>query len=106
MKILSLITSLIGIFILGSLILIMKPIEVENLEDIEVLADNTKVVIEGKISEERTLYEGTKMLKIKDIEAICECNGKYNDKNVRIKGIIDEYDHKKQILVMEIETLN
>ena len=98
--------ALFGIFILGLLMIIIKPVEIDNLKDLDNLEINTKVEIEGKVVEERVLYEGTKLIKINDLEVICECSKSFKGEEIRIEGMVEKFDGKKQVRALRVEVIN
>jgi hypothetical protein len=106
MKKLSFGIALAGIFILGLLMFKLKVVEVNSFDDLEELEINTKVELEGRVIEERALYEGTKMFIIGDIEVICECLESFKGKEIRITGMIEEFNGKKQVRALRIEVLD
>ena len=91
MKVIALIIALFGIFILGLLMLNLNPVEVDNLDDLRKFEINTKVKLEGEVIEERVLYEGTKLIKIGNLEIICDCKESFKGKEVRVTGAIEEF---------------
>ena len=106
MKRLSLLIALFGIFVLGMLMFKIKAVDIKNLKDIERLEINTKVKLEGKVIEERILFEGTKLIKIRDLEIICECRRSFKGNEIRVVGLVEEFDGKRQVRALRIEVLN
>lgn len=94
--------AILGMFVMA-LLLNKKPLEVNNLKDIENLEVNTRVAVSGKVLSERALYGETKMLSLGNkIPLICECAEKYVNETVSVNGIVEEYEGKKQVRVLKI----
>ena len=94
--------SIFGLLVLA-LLLNLIPIKVENYSELDNFEINQKVILEGKIMEERILFEGTKMLVLDNgIELICECNENFKGKNIEVAGVVEEYNGKKQVRVLKI----
>ena len=103
MKRIALLIAVMGLFVLGLLMLNLKAVEVGNEDDLKKLEVNTKVIVEGRVAEERVLYLGTKLLIINDLEVICECSESFKGRRIRVEGLVDEFNGKRQVRVLKIE---
>ena len=84
----------------------LKAIEIKNLENLKKLIVNEKVSVEGLVVEERFIYENTILVKLdNEVEIICECDSFLN-KNIRVEGVIEEFENKKQVRALKVEVLN
>ena len=102
MRKLSFIITIILIFILTTLLILQKPISVNSKEEIANLLNNQKVVFQGKIIEEKFIGN-SKLIKFNNgLEAFCEDCPYYKNKLVKIEGIMDEYNSKKEIKILKI----
>ena len=111
---------ILGMFVLLLLMNFLPAKNVGSYEELEKLEINTKVILSGKVVEERVLYEGTKSfeLDIEDsvnslalvsnetsrngIELICECTDSFLDEKIIIEGVVSEYEGKRQVEVLKI----
>jgi DNA/RNA endonuclease YhcR with UshA esterase domain len=96
------------LYVLGMVCLIliyMLPgFEVESLDGMEL---NERVIVSGKVISERGIYSGTKLLELDSgIRVVCECVESFEGREVRIEGFISEYNGNKQVSVERIELLN
>ncbi len=103
MKEVALLIAIVGMLVLGLLMLNLRAVEVGDAEDLRGLEVNTKVIIEGRVAEERVLYLGTKLLMIDDLEVICECPEDFKGKMVKVEGLVDEFNGKRQVKALRIE---
>lgn len=76
----------------------------EELEDLEI---NNRVFIEGHVERERVIGESFRILGIvregfEAVSVVCECGESYMDDGVEVRGIIEEYEGRKQVRVLEI----
>jgi hypothetical protein len=77
--------------------------EIEGYEDLLDLEVNQKVFLEGIIVSERIIYEGTKLFVFENgIELVCECLESFVGKRVEVEGVVEEYDGRKQVRVLEM----
>ncbi len=82
-------------------ILIFEETKIETFEELKNLEINSKVILKGVVEEEKNF--GTfKILKIKEIDVICNCLGSYLEKEIVVEGVVSEYLGKKQIKVLSI----
>jgi hypothetical protein len=97
------IISILGLLALIVLMNFSPAKEVDSYEDLEKLEINSKVLVEGKVANERILYENVKLLDLGNgIDIICECSEFFSGEEVSIEGLVSEYNGKKQITVLEI----
>ncbi|MEK6855416.1 MAG: hypothetical protein AABX73_04300 [Nanoarchaeota archaeon] len=101
MKRIALIIALIGMFVLLGLMFYGFVREINNMEDVESLEDNQKVVISGNVIEQK----GGAIILDNGVKAECEGCLNYHGKNVSILGVVDKYDNKKSIFVLRIGVL-
>ncbi len=96
-----LVLSIIGIgILLFSMNLPAK--QVRSIDDIKELPLNTKVILYGKVTEEK-LYDEFKIMKINGIDATCSnCLGQYKGKEILIEGLVSEYEGTRQIKVLRL----
>lgn len=100
MKRVSFILAVFGIIVLAG-ILFFGYSDVSGMGDIEKMKLNSKVVLSGEIESERD-FDGFKILGVNGIDLVCECEGFYLGREVRIKGFVDEYEGRKQVRILEI----
>ncbi len=104
MRRIAFVISLVGIFVLlGAFMLPAK--NVGSAEDLEKLEINTKVILSGKVENER-VYGDFRILSVNGISVICNCPGDYLGKNVEILGKVSEYEGKIQIEILRIKGKN
>ena len=107
MRRLSFIITILGIFILISLIIFQKPIEVLSPLDISDLTDNIKVSTSGKVIEEKP-YNSFTLLKLdNNLELECSCpqNQRFLNKNISVLGIKNSFNKKNRIKVLRIQII-
>ncbi len=105
MRKIAFIITMICLFILAFLLLNQKTIEITSKEDIFNLKDNEKIVVEGKVSEERP-SGNSRIIKLDNgIDFYCENCPSYLNKKIKVYGIIEDYNSKKQINILKIEIL-
>jgi len=106
MKSVALGIALVGIAIL--LFLLYRPYseEIVNIESLEGLTPNTKVMVEGIVSSER-IFDDFRILVIKNIPVVCGCKTAVSleGKEVRVIGLIEEYEGEREIQVLELTVL-
>ena len=66
--------------------------------------ENKKIFLEGKVDSERDFRE-YKSFTIDGVEVICDCREELLGKRIRVEGIVEEYEGKRQIRVLEIGVL-
>jgi len=98
------IVAILGIAVLLGL-LILSPRELGSLDELDSIGINEKVVLEGKVESERE-FGDFKVLSVRGIEIVCECGGEddesYLDKEVKIIGLVEEFNDRKQVRVLRI----
>ena len=105
MKNYALIITILGLFILLIILLTSKPIKINNLKDLEKLQANQKILISGKVTDEKT-YGKTKYLTISNFQVICNSCPSYLNKNLSILGIKEDYTGKTRIVALKITLIN
>jgi len=71
--------------------------------DLIELEVNQKVFLRGVVESERVIYEGTKLIVLENgVELICGCSEIFYGKSAEVNGIVEEYEGKKQVRVLEI----
>tara|TARA_Y100000310_G_scaffold332776_1_gene408991 strand:- start:498 stop:809 length:312 start_codon:yes stop_codon:yes gene_type:complete len=81
--------------------LVFGEIKIEKFKDLKDLEINSKIVLEGVVDEEKDF--GTfKILKIKEIEILCDCVKSYLNEEIIVEGYVSEYLGKKQIKTLSI----
>ena len=99
MRRLSFVIAIAGLFVL-SLFFSFEGKEVDSLGNLEI---NEKVIVKGKVVEERNIYFGTKLFILDNgIEIVCECSESFLDRDVRIEGLAEEYEGRKQIRALKV----
>ena len=102
MRRVSLIVAVIGIFIIvGIMVFSENYTIIQDQEDLESLIINEKVVVNGRVDSERIL-EDFRILRIKDIEVVCDCSRGFFGENVKIYGVVGEFDAKKQVEALRV----
>jgi len=96
----SLIFLIIGIIVL-IFISFKSPIKNVNFENLEGMEINTRVEINGKVEGVKD-FEDFKILIVDGIEIICDCKQNYLGKQIKIIGLVDEYNGKRQIKALKI----
>ena len=62
-------------------------------------------MLTGKVDSERD-FDGFKIMNVSGIEVVCNCGKKiYFGEEVEVIGLVEEYEWKKQVRVLEISTL-
>ena len=71
--------------------------------EIENLPDNSKVLIRGKVVSEKYTSDAVKTFVLDNaLKVDCRCGEEYLNKSVEIEGVVDEYNGRKEILVLRI----
>jgi len=105
MKKLSFIITLLGILILLVIMQFSSSIQVNSPSELENLIDNQKLVVSGKVIEEK-IYEKSKTLILDNkIEVVCNNCPSYFNKNIIVSGISDNYNNKNKIIALKIKLL-
>ena len=93
----------IGVIGIAMLVILLNssPKEVKSIANEKI---NQKVTIQGKVLSERQ-FNDFSILQIEGIEAICECKNPYLNKEVRVIGLVEEYQGKRQIKILEIKVI-
>lgn len=96
------IVAILGIAVLLGL-LILSPKELDSSDELDSMEINEKVVLEGKVESERD-FGDFRILSVNSIEIVCECGDEesYLDKKVKIIGLVEEFNEKKQVRVLRI----
>lgn len=86
-------------------LLLQKPIIIESKKEIENLKNNQIVLLNGKITKEKT-YGNLKVLTMEEIELVCySCPPEnYINRNVSVTGLVSIYNGKKEIRVLSIKS--
>ncbi len=88
-----------GIFLLMGIMMFSPVREVSSLEETRA---NEKVLVSGVVEEER-IVNNLNIMKINGMEVVCDCTRSFKGKNVRIYGLVGEFNNKKQVRVLRIE---
>jgi len=75
--------------------------DIKNYEDLKSLNINQKVSLEGFVSNER-VAGSLKIFTINGIDVVCECSENYKGTEVRVVGLVSEFNSKRQVMVLEI----
>ncbi len=105
MRKLTFIISLLGILILLLISILIHPIQLLAPSDLNNTINNQKVLVSGKIIDEK-IYASYKILKLNNsISLNCNCKSSpLKDKNISALGIINEFPiGNKQIKVLKIK---
>lgn len=102
MKRIALLVFCAGILVL-SLLLLKAPKQITNQNDLNKLEPNQKVVLNGRVSDERILSGEKSIFVINEIDVVCDCLDNLLDKKVKIEGVVSEFENTKQIKVLKIE---
>jgi hypothetical protein len=107
MKNLALAISLLGLFTLLIFLAFLPAKTINSKEDLLKLKDNEKVLLQGKVVEEK--FFGKKRILTFDngLEISCECpfSQEYLNKKISAIGIINNFSNKKTIIVLKIRTI-
>jgi DNA/RNA endonuclease YhcR with UshA esterase domain len=103
MKKIAFVAAVLGIGILMGMML-LPPSGIMGQEDIDSLDLNSKVVLSGKVESERD-FDGFKVMRVNGVDVVCNCEGFYLGKEVEVKGIVDEFEGKKQVRAIEVSIL-
>lgn len=100
----ALIIALLGIGLLASYMAFAGFEEIEDYSDLEELELNSKVILRGVVESER-IFDDFSIFSVNGINVICDCTGKFAGFEVKIEGLVTEYNGKKQIEAIEISIL-
>lgn len=76
---------------------------VSKSQDLENYQVNQLVTLTDKVISQRLIYEGTTLYKTqKGFELICDCTNNLKDQEITIQGLVEEYEGKKQVRILEI----
>ena len=102
MKKITFVFFILGMFVLAGFYFFDSE-EIDELKDLENLEINSRVFVSGTVIDERFLYEGTKLLVLNNrIDLVCECSENFKGRKVFAEGIVQEYEGKRQVLVLSI----
>ena len=74
--------------------------EVDKLDGLEI---NQRIVLTGKIVSERIIYSDEKLLVLdKNITLICSGCGSYLNSEIMVEGVVEEYEGEKQVRVLKV----
>jgi len=104
LKKISFIIAISGIAVLLGLIL-LSPKPAGLLDDINDMEINEKVMLQGIVDSERD-FGDFRIWNIEGIEVVCDCKESYLGKEVEIVGLVEEFNEKKQVRVLEIKILS
>jgi hypothetical protein len=98
----SFIIAFIGVCIL----LVFFTLPSKEFGNLEELRDNEKVTLTGKVVSERD-FEDFRIFSLNryEIDLVCDGCESYFGEDVRVLGVINEYEGKKQVRVLEIIVL-
>jgi hypothetical protein len=97
--------SIVGIFLLIMFVGLGNVTEIDNLEDLKGLIDNEKVIVSGKVENEKINSWEKVMVLNNGIKLVCELNcGYYVGNKVRVLGIVESWTGEKRVRVLEIKT--
>ncbi|MBS3077092.1 hypothetical protein J4233_02360 [Candidatus Pacearchaeota archaeon] len=92
----------VGMFLMFVLVN-LSPEEIDDIEEIELLELNTRISVSGEVVKERIIYEGTRILEFDNgVVVLCECDGSFKGKDVKIIGKVSDYEGERQIVAEEI----
>jgi hypothetical protein len=81
----------------------LPPEQISSASDLYSLELNTRISIFGKVTNERIIYPGTRLLDLDNgITVLCECEEDFADKEINVVGKISDYEGKRQIVAEEI----
>jgi hypothetical protein len=93
--------SILGIFLIFIISIFIKPLKINGC-DLEDIKENTYVEISGEIIVKIDLTDTFKLYILKNdsckIDVVCNCNLDIERKKVVVRGKVQEYEDKKQIL--------
>ncbi len=98
MKGIALRLAITGIFLLIGIMVFSPAREVSSLDGMRV---NEKVVIRGVVEEER-IVSNLNIMKINGMEVVCDCTKSFKGKNLKVYGVVGEFNGKKQIRVFKM----
>jgi len=83
---------------------ISKPIQVYNPSDLQKLRENQKLVVAGRVIEEK-IYENSKTLILDNkVQVICNNCPSYFNKNITVLGLFDNYNDNNKIIALRIKS--
>jgi hypothetical protein len=107
MQKIALLISLLGIALLLTLTGIQKPIEISSAAQLEKLKDNQKVIVTGKVIDQRVYKTSTTLILEKNLSLVCDhCKlSSLKEKSIKAEGIIDNFNRKISIKVLTLEEI-
>jgi len=102
MRRISFIFAILGIFLLIVFLFFIPNKELKNVKDLNKTINNEKVILSGVVQNEKTSNK-FRLFNINKINVICSGCKSYSGKFVKIKGVIDDYEGKKEVRVLEIQ---
>ena len=101
LKKISFIIAIFGISVLLSFLILPG----KEIDEINLLEINEKIVLEGKVVSEKD-FGDFKIWNVGGIEVVCDCEESYLNKIVQIVGVVSEFNDQKQVRVLEIRVLS
>ncbi len=105
MRRISFIIAILGIFVLILLIWLIPEVKINSKDDLSGLVDNQRVRLSGFVEGERN-YEGILIFYINGIKVVCSGCDSLEGREIEINGIVEEYEGKKEVEVLEISILD
>jgi len=97
----ALVVALVGIFYMLFVLNFSSVVEVSGFEDLKGLDLNEKVILEGFADGYRKAGS-LDLIKVNGIDVVCECSLNYGGKRVAVEGYVDEYNGRRQIVVLRV----
>jgi len=101
---LSFIFTLVGISLLLLLMIFPRYVLIENVQDLGDVEINEKVYIVGIVESEKN-FGDFRILKMKGLEIVCNCDKSFLDEKIGVMGLVGEYKGEKQIRALKIERI-
>ncbi len=98
MRYVALALTIVGIFVLVGVMVFSPAREINSLDNVQV---NEKVEIEGIVTEERIIKK-INIMQVNGIELVCDCILSFKGKKVRVMGVVEEFNGKRQVRVLRI----
>ena len=106
MRKLAFIISIFGIFVLVLVMFFSGEIKVEDVEDLDELEVNSKVIVDGKIVGERNFGEGVKFELDNGLFVLCDnCGVGFIGRKVEVYGAVEDVYGEKMVGVLRMVVL-
>jgi len=102
MKKISITLSIILLSLLFIIFFLSPYHKINQIKDLDKFEKNNKILVEGKVTNERNFGDSKILTLDNGIEIICRCSSLLN-KNISVRGLIDDFTGERRIKPLSIK---